>query len=260
MRDREPHRHQNKRRKFDNLVFGRQPIIELLDTDQTIDKIYLQHSAQGDLIPLIKRKAAEKDVPLQYVPVEKLNGLTGGNHQGVIAFTSEIDFLKIDQLLPHIIESGETPLLLILDGITDVRNFGAIARTAYGSGVHGLIIPAANSAPVNGDAIKTSAGALQKIPVCREKNYELVLQYLKLNGIQLLGTDAKADQFIYDADLTVPTAILMGSEDEGLSNVSRKHLTGTVKIPMQTGFDSYNVSVAAGMVLYETIRQRLRTP
>ncbi len=245
-----------KRKKYDNLVFGRQPIIELLNSDQTIDKIYLLGTAQGDVIPEIKKLAAEKEVPLQYVPVEKLNTLTGGNHQGVIAFTSEIDFLKIDQLLPHIIESGETPLLLVLDGITDVRNFGAIARTAYAAGVHGLIIPAQHSAPVNGDAIKASAGALQRMPVCREKNFELVLKYLKLNGIQLLGTDTKAEHFISESDLTIPTAIFMGSEDEGLSAVSRKYLTGTVKIPMINPFDSYNVSVATGMILYEAMRQR----
>ena len=245
-----------KRKKYDNLVFGRQPIIELLESDQTVDKIYLLHTAQGDVIPAIKRKAAEKEIPIQYVPVEKLNALTGGNHQGIIAFTSEIDFYKIDQLLPHIIEKGESPLLIILDGITDVRNFGAIARTAYGAGVHGIIIPADHSAPVNGDAIKTSAGALQHIPVCREKNYEAVLKYLKLNGIQLLGSDTHADLLIGDCDLTIPTAIIMGSEDEGISVVSRKYLTSTIKIPMYHSFDSYNVSVATGMILYEAMKQK----
>lgn len=245
-----------KRKKYDNLVFGRQPIIELLESDQTVDKIYLLHTAQGDVIPAIKRKAAEKEIPIQYVPVEKLNALTGGNHQGIIAFTSEIDFYKIDQLLPHIIEKGESPLLIILDGITDVRNFGAIARTAYGAGVHGIIIPADHSAPVNGDAIKTSAGALQHIPVCREKNYEAVLKYLKLNGIQLLGSDTHADLLIGDCDLTIPTAIIMGSEDEGISAISRKYLTSTIKIPMYHSFDSYNVSVATGMILYEAMKQK----
>ena len=245
-----------KRKKYDNLVFGRQPIIELLESDQTVDKIYLLHTAQGDVIPAIKRKAAEKEIPIQYVPVEKLNALTGGNHQGIIAFTSEIDFYKIDQLLPHIIEKGESPLLIILDGITDVRNFGAIARTAYGAGVHGIIIPADHSAPVNGDAIKTSAGALQHIPVCREKNYEAVLKYLKLNGIQLLGSDTHAELLIGDCDLTIPTAIIMGSEDEGISAVSRKYLSSTIKIPMYHSFDSYNVSVATGMILYEAMKQK----
>lgn len=246
-----------QRKKFDNLVFGRQPVAELLNSDKTVDKILLQNSAQGDIVPLIKQKAMEKAIPLQYVPIEKLNALTGGNHQGVIAFTAAISFQKIDDILPFIIERGETPLLLILDGITDVRNFGAIARTAWASGVHAIIIPAHSAAPVNSDAIKTSAGALQQIPVCREKNYELVLKYLQLNGMQIIGADSNAGKFIFDTDLTVPTAIIMGSEDEGISALSRKYLTNTVKIPLQNNFDSYNVSVAAGMILYEVMRQRM---
>ncbi len=159
----------NNRRKFDNLIFGRQPVIELLDSEKTVDKILLQQSAQGEIIPLIKKKAAEKEIPLQYVPVEKLNGLTGGNHQGVVAFIAAVEFQSIENILPFIIEKGETPLILILDGITDVRNFGAIARTAYASGVHTIIISLNSAAPINEDAIKTSAGALTKIPVCREK-------------------------------------------------------------------------------------------
>ena len=130
----------NNRKKFDNLVFGRQPVLELLSSDKTVDKILLQKSSSGDVIPFIKAKAAEKEIPLQYVPIEKLNTLTGGNHQGVIAFIAAIEFQSIENILPFIIEKGETPLLLILDGITDVRNFGAIARTAYASGVHAIII------------------------------------------------------------------------------------------------------------------------
>jgi 23S rRNA (guanosine2251-2'-O)-methyltransferase len=230
-------------------------VAELLSSDNTIDKIFIQRSAQGEIISQIRRQAAEKEIPVQHVPPEKLNSLTGGNHQGVIAFTTEIDFLKTEQLLPHIIESGETPLLLILDGITDVRNFGSIARTAYAAGVHGLIIPATNSAPVNADAVKTSAGALNKITVCREKNLPLTLEYLKQNGIAIIGTDSKADNFIYDADFTIPLVIIVGSEDEGISGASRKYLTQTVKIPMRN-FDSFNVAVSSGIILYEVMRQR----
>ncbi len=250
--------HDNKkaRKKFDNLVFGRQPVAELLNSDKTVDKILLQQSASGDIIPMIKQKAAEKVIPLQYVPVEKLNALTGGNHQGVIAFTAAITFQSIEDVLPFVIEKGETPLILILDGITDVRNFGAIARTAWASGVHAIVIPASSAAPVNSDAIKTSAGALQQIPVCREKNYEAVLKYLQLNGLQIIGADANAAKFIYDTDLAIPTAIIMGSEDEGISYISRKYITSTVKIPLRNNFDSFNVSVAAGMILYEVMRQR----
>ncbi len=253
MRDRE---NRNNRKRFDNLVFGRQPVAELLKSGKTVDKILLQSTLQGDIIQEIKHIAAEKEIPLQYVPPEKLNTLTGGNHQGVIAFIAEIDFQKIDDILPFIIEKGEVPLLIILDGITDVRNFGAIARTAWASGAHAIIMPASHAAPVNSDAIKTSAGALMQIPVCREKNYELVLKYLKLNGVQILGADTNASQFIYEKDLTAPTAIILGAEDTGISAVSRKHLTGTVKLPLYNAFDSYNVSVSAGMLLYEVMRQR----
>ena len=247
-----------QRKKFDNLVFGRQPVVELLMRDASVDKILLSKTAQGDVVPQIKQKAAEKNIPIQYVPVEKLNALTGGNHQGVIAFTAAVEFQKIDDVLPFIIEKGEVPLILILDGITDVRNFGAIARTAYASGVHAIIIPAHHTAPINSDAMKTSAGALQEIPICREKNFELVLQYLKLNGLQILGADSQADTYIYQQNLNLPTAIIMGAEDEGMSAISRKHLTSTVKIPMLNTFDSFNVSVATGIILYETTRQRLQ--
>lgn len=253
MRDRE---NRNNRKKFDNLIFGRQPVAELFNSGKTIDKILLQTSVQGEIITSIKQAAAEQEVPVQYVPAEKLNALTGGNHQGVIAFIAEIDFQKIDDILPFVIEKGEVPLILILDGITDVRNFGAIARTAWASGVHAIIMPAQHAAPVNSDAIKTSAGALTQIPVCREKNFELVLKYLKLNGLQLLGANADAPAFIYEKDLTVPTAIIMGAEDTGISALSRKYITGMVKLPLQNNFDSYNVSVAAGMMLYEVMRQR----
>ncbi|MFI5172382.1 MAG: 23S rRNA (guanosine(2251)-2'-O)-methyltransferase RlmB, partial [Chitinophagales bacterium] len=221
------------------------------------DKILLQQSAQGEIIPLIKKKAAEKEIPLQYVPVEKLNVLTGGNHQGVIAFIASIEFQSIENILPFIIERGEVPLLLILDGITDIRNFGAIARTAYASGVHAIIIPVNSAAPVNEDAIKTSAGALTKIPVCREKNLSAILDYLKLNGIQIIGTDSNGDKFVHETDLTLPTAIIMGAEDTGISSGARKFISENVKLPMQHNFDSYNVSVAAGMFLYEVMRQRI---
>jgi len=246
-----------KRKKFDNLIFGRQPVLELLKSDSSIDKVLIAKTAQGENIPQIRNLANEREVPLQYVPVEKLNTLTGGQHQGVIAFAASITFQRIDHVLPFIIEQGEVPLLLILDGITDVRNFGAIARTAYASGVHAIIIPAQHAAPVNSDAIKTSAGALQHIPVCREKNYALVLQYLKLNGLQILGMEGNAEAFIYESDLRLPTAIILGAEDTGMGEISRKHLTQTVRIPMLQNFDSFNVSVAAGMVLYEAMRQRV---
>lgn len=256
MRNQPHHSRDNKRKAYDNIVFGRQPVIELLQAAKPIDKILLQQGAHGETVNDIRKLAKEKEVPVKTVPEEKLNTITGGNHQGVIAFTSAVDFQKIENILPLIIEKGETPLLLILDGITDVRNFGAIARTAYAAGVHALIIPFTDTSPINSEAIKTSAGALYKIAVCREKNLQAVIDYLELNGLLLIGTDANAEQKIYTLDLTPPLAFIIGSEDTGISYILRKRLTHLASIPVIQEFDSYNVSVAAGMVLYECMRQR----
>ena len=256
MQNRQRNRGAFRRKAFDNLVFGRQPVLELLAGDKTIDKILIQQSAQKEFIAEIRAKAREKEIPIQFVPVEKLNTLTGGNHQGVIAFTTEIHFEKTEDVIPFLIGEGKVPLLLILDNITDVRNFGAIARTAYAAGVDALIIPASHAAPVNSEAIKASAGALQNISVCREQNLLSVLEYLHLNGIQIFGADANAEHFIYDADFTVPSAIILGSEDKGISGELRRYIDTTIKIPIVNSFDSYNVSVAAGMILYEVMKQR----
>lgn len=246
----------NKRRKFDNLIFGRQPVIELLQSDKTIDKILVQNDAGGDIISQLKKLAAQKDIPFKYVPVEKLNQLTGGIHQGVIAFTSEIEFAKIENILPYIIEQGKIPLFILLDGITDVRNFGAIARTAYAAGVHALIIPFNETAPVNAEAIKASAGALLKIAVCREKNISDTMHQLKLNGLQIIGADAKSEKLISQTDFTIPSVIILGSEEEGISSAARKYIDAYASLPILNDFDSYNVSVAAGMILYEIMKQR----
>jgi 23S rRNA (guanosine2251-2'-O)-methyltransferase len=257
MKSRLPNHSFHKRKSFDNLVFGRQPVIELLDTEKTVDKILIHNGADGEAITKIKKQAAEKEIPLKYVPVEKLNQLTGGIHQGVIAFTTEIEFQKIENILPHIIEQGKIPLFILLDGITDVRNFGAIARTAYAAGADALIIHFADTAPLNEEAIKTSAGALTKIAVCRERNLLTVLDFLKLNGIQIIGTERQGSKKIYETNLNVPCAIVLGSEDEGISYDVRKYIDLMVSIPIMNEFNSYNVSVAAGMILYEAMKQRL---
>lgn len=250
-------RHQgNKRKKFDNLIFGRQPVIELLQSGKTIDKILIQSDAEGDIIFQLKKLAAKKDIPVKHVPAEKLNMLTGGIHQGVIAFTSEIEFSKIENILPYIIEQGKIPLFILLDAITDVRNFGAIARTAYAAGVDALLIPFNETAPANAEAIKASAGALIKIPVCREKNISHMLHQLKLNGLQIIGADAKAEKLISQANLEIPSVIILGSEEEGISYAAKKYIDEYVSLPALNNFDSYNVSVAAGMILYEVMKQR----
>lgn len=259
MRNQPPRQRGNKRKAYDNIAFGRQPVIELLQAARPIDKILIQQGAHGEAVQTIRHLAKVMEVPVKTVPEEKLKSITGGIHQGVVAFTSPVAFQRIETLLPFIIETGATPLLFVLDGITDVRNFGAIARTAYASGVHALIIPYSDTAPVNAESVKASAGALYQIPVCREKNLEAVADFLELNGIALIGTDAKAKQRVYDLDLTAPLAFVMGSEDTGIRHVLRKRLTHTASIPVMHSFDSYNVSVAAGIVLYECMRQRQTT-
>ncbi|MFN0275995.1 MAG: 23S rRNA (guanosine(2251)-2'-O)-methyltransferase RlmB [Chitinophagales bacterium] len=245
------------RKKFDNLVFGRQPVLELLNSERPVDKIILQNGIAADVISEIKKLAYQKNIPVKNVPVEKLNTLTGGVHQGIIAFTSEIEFENIEDVLPHVIEQGKTPLLLVLDGITDVRNFGAIARTAYAAGADAILISTHDAAPANAEAMKASAGALAKITVCREKDFHHTFEFLQLNGLQIIGTDSNAETVCSAADFTVPVAIVLGSEEDGINSNLRKYISINIQLPMLRKFDSYNVSVSAGMVLYEVMRQRI---
>jgi 23S rRNA (guanosine2251-2'-O)-methyltransferase len=190
------------------------------------------------------------------VPLEKINRLTRKNHQGVFAFISPIDFHNIEDIIPALFEEGKNPLILVLDRITDVRNFGAIARTAECAGVDTILIPEQNAAAINADAIKTSAGALHKVTVCRTWNLKLALQYLKDSGIQLIGCTEKTQDNMYKPDYTPPTAIIMGSEEDGVSPEFLKMCDARAKIPMNGKIASLNVSVATGVILYEAIRQR----
>jgi len=247
-----------KRRAYDNLIFGRQPIIELLKSDQQIEQILMQGGSTGDAIQEIRRIAKSGDIPIKTVPQEKLNRLTGGNHQGVIAFTSAIKFQQLDDIVLHVIEQGESPLILILDHITDIGNFGAICRTAWGAGVHAILIPTVGAAPVNADAVKTSAGALNEIPVCRVKNLAKAIDDLKMHGIRIIGANANSNVSASQEDMDLPLAIIMGSEDEGISYELEKLIDQHVKLPMARNFDSYNVSVACAMLLYEVMRQKIR--
>jgi 23S rRNA (guanosine2251-2'-O)-methyltransferase len=250
-----PRKHLN-RRSYDNLVFGRQPVLELLQSEKDVDSLLLQSGAQGDIIFQIREIAGLRHVPIKSVPPEKLNRLTGGTHQGVIAFTAEVSYVEIEDLLPMVIESGEAPLFIVLDGVTDIGNFGAIARTAWAAGAHAIIISSLGAAPVNADAVKASAGALQDLPVCRTDNLAATLAYLQLNGLQIYGADAHASLTPAETDLTLPSVLVVGSEDNGISLNIRSLLTDTIALPMGRNFDSYNVSVAAGMLLYEVLRQR----
>ena len=237
-------------------IFGLRPVIEAIEAGKTIDKLFVQKGLQGEIFSELRKLISEYEIPTQYVPVEKLIRLTRKNHQGVFAFLSPIEFYSIENLLPQIYEEGKTPFLLILDRVSDVRNFGAIARTAECVGVDAIIIPQKGSASVNADAVKTSTGALYNIPVCKEPNLRKVFQYLKQSGIQIVSATEKASDFIYEADYAVPTAIVMGSEEVGISDDLIKISDHIVKLPMFGKTSSLNVSVACGVFLYEVVRQR----
>ena len=192
-----------------------------------------------------------------YVPIEKLNRLTNKNHQGVVAFISPVDFYNLEDLVISVTEEGKVPLFLLLDEVSDARNFGAILRTAECTGVHGIIIPQKGSAPVNGDTIKTSAGAVFNIPICKVNHIKDAIQYLQGSGIQVIGATEKTNDFIYDVNFKLPAAIVMGAEGKGLSPSVLKLVDKKAKLPMYGEISSLNVSVACGAFLYEVIRQRL---
>ena len=239
-----------------NYIFGIRAIIETVNAGKTIDKLFIQKGLHNDLFAELWKLVRLKRINYKHVPLEKINRLTRKNHQGVFAFISPIDFHNIEDVVPSLYEQGKNPLILVLDRITDVRNFGAIARTAECAGVDAIIIPEQNAAAINADAIKTSAGALHKITVCRTWNLKLAIQFMKESGIQLVGCTEKTQDLIYKPDYTPPTAIIMGSEEDGVSPEFLKMCDARVKIPLAGKIASLNVSVATGVILYEAIRQR----
>ncbi|MCC6186133.1 MAG: 23S rRNA (guanosine(2251)-2'-O)-methyltransferase RlmB [Chitinophagaceae bacterium] len=240
------------------LLIGRKPIVEALENGVSVEKIFLLRTATGEEITTIKQLARQKNIPLSQVPVEKLNGMTKAQHQGVVAYTSLLEYIELQDAIDFVVANGETPLFILLDGVTDVRNVGAIARSALCCGAQGLILPTSNAASLTEDAIKTSAGALTQIMLCRTPSVPQALDVLKLNGIQILGTFMKGSVPVYDADLCIPTTIIMGAEDTGISKDVIKRADQLIRIPMAKAFDSLNVSVAAGMMLYEAAKQRLQ--
>ncbi|MEM9824715.1 MAG: 23S rRNA (guanosine(2251)-2'-O)-methyltransferase RlmB [Bacteroidota bacterium] len=238
------------------MIIGRHPIVEAIKAGQPIDKLILQQGVRGDFEKEIRYLSKRNNIPLQVVPKERMKKFSRANHQGVIGFLSLLPYYRLEDLLPMIYEKSEVPLLLLLDGVTDVRNFGAIARSAECSGVHGIVIPKKGAAQINAEAIKTSAGALTKIPICRETSLSAAIDFLELSGIQVLATDLKAAKPIFDLDFTLPTAIVMGAEGEGISPAILRKVQQSIIIPQVGTTDSFNVSVAAGIVLYEVMRQR----
>lgn len=238
------------------IIYGRHPVVDAIKAGQTFDKLYLQQGIRGEMEKELRHLSKAYQIPLQVVPKERLGKWTKGNHQGVVGLLSLISYYKLEDLLPHIYEQSETPLLVVLEGITDVRNFGAIARTAECMGVHGLVVSKKRSAWINADAIKTSAGALTKIPVCRENSIINAIEFLQQSGIAVVASDLKATKHLQDLDLAIPTAIIVGAEGDGISQAVSRAANDSFIIPQFGTTDSMNVSVATGIMLYEVQRQR----
>lgn len=238
-------------------IFGIHSVLEAVKAEKSIDKVFIQKGLRGDAIKELEALLRQEDISTSYVPVEKLNRLSKKNHQGVIANISPIDFHDLDELVLKTIESEVTPLFLVLDQLSDVRNFGAIIRTAECTGVHGIIIQKSGAAPINADTVKTSAGAVFNVPICKVHHIKDAIYHLQASGIHTVAATEKTDQLLYDIDFKQPCAIIMGSEGKGVSPSVLKTVNDKAKLPMVGNISSLNVSVACGTFLYEVVRQRL---
>ncbi|WP_299364659.1 23S rRNA (guanosine(2251)-2'-O)-methyltransferase RlmB [Winogradskyella sp.] len=242
--------------KKDTIIFGIRAIIEAIKSGETIDKVFVQKGVRSPLFQELEQLLRSEGINSSYVPIEKLNRLTKGNHQGAVAQISPIAFHTIDNLVMNAFESGTTPLFLLLDQLSDVRNFGAIVRTAECTGVSGIIIQKKGGAPVNGDTIKTSAGAIFKIPICKVDHIKDAIFHMQSSGIKVIAATEKANDYIYDVSFKEPCAIIMGSEGKGINPSVLKVVDQQAKLPILGEIASLNVSVACGAFLYEAVRQR----
>ena len=244
------------RPKKNTLVIGPTAIINALKNGTQLEKIYVQATAHGQVIDNVKFAAMQAQVPVSKVPVEKLNNFNAGNHDGCIALLSKVQYQDLQDVISFVVENGETPLFVLLDGVTDVRNIGGIARTAYCCGVHALIIPEKGVGALNEDAVQTSAGALEKLAVCRVNSLMKAVDTLQLNGIKVFASEMKAAKKVHEIDFSEPVAVVMGSEDKGIYPALAEICDEPFSIPMPGDFESLNVSVATGMILYEAVKQR----
>jgi 23S rRNA (guanosine2251-2'-O)-methyltransferase len=238
-------------------IFGIRAILEALNSEKPIDKVWLLKGTQSKLFEQLLYKLREKNIAFSFVPVERLSRFSEKNHQGAVARIGAVETVEMEPLIERIMEANQNPLFLLLDGITDVRNFGAILRSAAASGIDAVFIPSSGSAPLNGDTIKTSAGGAFKVPISKVNHLKDVLFYLKAQEVSILALTEKASQTIYQQDLKGPTALIFGSEDIGISSGVLKLADVKAKLPIENEIDSLNVSVACGIVFYEAIRQRL---
>ena len=239
-----------------NFIYGTRAVIEAIRAGREIEKLLIQQDLNNPLMSDLKKLINDNKIPIQYVPLQKLQRLTRGNHQGVVCFLAVVAYQKAEDVVQQIFDKGEVPLFLMLDRITDVRNFGAIVRSAACAGVHGVIIPSQGAAQINPDAVKTSAGGMFETAICKEQNLKLTIEYLKASGLQIFAATEKAEKFCYDIDMKVPCCIIFGSEEDGISSEFLKRADEKIKIPINGKISSYNVSVSAGIVLYEALRQR----
>jgi 23S rRNA (guanosine2251-2'-O)-methyltransferase len=240
------------------MVIGRNAVIEAMKEGKALDRIYLDNKATGEAISIIRKLATQYVIPVNYVPVEKLASFNAGAHEGCIALISKVKYQDLQEIISWVVEKGEVPLFLMLDGVTDIRNIGGIARTALCTGVQALIIPDKGVGALNEDAILTSAGALESLPVCRVGSLMKAVDELHLNGISVYASQMKGDKKLSEIDFTTPATIIMGSEEKGIHPALMKQCDERFRIPMHGEFDSLNVSVATGMILYEAMNQRFR--
>ncbi len=247
---------QQQRPKKSTLIIGKEKVIAALQEGKQLERIYLQNTLHGDAVDTIKRLAEKYLVPINKVPVEKLNGFNVSNHEGCVAVISKIQYQNLQEVISFVVEKGETPLFILLDGITDIRNIGAIARSAFAFGVHAIVIPDKGVGALNEDAILTSAGALEKMAVCRVNSLMKAVDELHLNGIKVFASEMTAEKKIFDIDFTEPCAVVLGGEEHGIYPALMKICDEQFNIPMPGNFESLNVSVANGVILYEVRRQR----
>jgi 23S rRNA (guanosine2251-2'-O)-methyltransferase len=243
--------------KSSEIIIGRQPLIEAIQAGRAIDKILFQRNVSGESIGEIRKLAEKHGIPIQQVPVEKLMSLTRANHQGVVALAALVTYMDLQAVIDLVVSEGKSPLFILLDGITDVRSIGAIARSAVCCGAQAMIIPDKGIAALNEEALKSSAGALEKIHVCRVSSLLKAVDSLHLNGILVFASSMNSDKKLYDLPSELPCCFMMGSEDRGLQPYLNKAADELFTIPMAGEFDSFNVSVAAGIILYEAMKKRM---
>jgi len=248
--------YKTQRRAEREMIFGIHSVIEAIKSGKMIEKIYLRRDMSSRLSHELFAAANAENIPVQKIPLEKLNQLTSKNHQGAVAFISPVEFQSLENIIPALFEQGRSPYIVVLDGITDVRNFGAIVRTAECAGVDAIVVPSAGSAAVNADAIKTSAGALLTVPICRVQNLKNAVRFLSESGLKIIAVTEKTDANYTTLSYTVPLALVLGAEDEGISLEILKICDEQAAIPLCGTIESLNVSVAAGVAMYEVVRQR----